>query len=264
MSGMRTLKVWVGIVLALAAAGANAQQQATGGWKTVHEGDGTYYQYTEGGNCSFPPPTILTAAMNNTDYDGAKACGGCIVVTNPANGKSVQVRIDDRCPECAPGDVDLDQEAFAKIAELAQGRITVRWKYVACTPPTLSLYFDPGSSQWWTSVQVRDHRYPVAKLAWRVTGSGSAYQASPRELYNVFIPPGGMGTGPYDFKLTDVYGQVVKLNNVALQPGQVVTTSKQFPQRPAAAANGDSLLARTLAEQAAADAGEALTDDAAD
>ena len=79
------------------------------------------------------------------------------------------------------------------------------------TPPTLSIYFDPGSSQWWTSVQVRDHRYPVAKLAWRVSGSGSAFQVAPRELYNMFIPPGGMGTGPYDFKLTDVYGQVVKI-----------------------------------------------------
>ena len=250
MGGMGTLKAWVGIALALAAAGASAQQQATGGWKTVHEGDGTYYQYTEGGNCSFPPPTILTAAMNNTDYDGAKACGGCIVVTNPANGKSVQVRIDDRCPECAPGDVDLDQEAFAKIAELAQGRIPIRWKYVACTPPTLSLYFDPGSSQWWTSVQVRDHRYPVAKLAWRVTGSGAAYVASPRELYNVFIPPGGMGTGPYDFKLTDVYGQVVKVNNVALSPGQVIATTKQFPQRPGVAGGGgDSLLGQALAAE---------------
>jgi expansin (peptidoglycan-binding protein) len=107
-------------------------------------------------------------------------------------------------------------------------------------------------------VQVRDHRYPVAKLAWRVTGSGLPYQAAPRELYNVFIPPGGMGVGPYDFRLTDVYGQVVKVNNVALSPGQVITTTKQFPQRPGAA-EGDSLLGRALAEQSALD-----VDDAAD
>lgn len=263
MKGMEIWKVLGGIALGLAAMGAGAQQQATGGWKTVHEGDGTFYQYTEGGNCSFPPPAILTAAMNTTDYDGAKACGGCILVTNPANGKSVQVRIDDRCPECAPGDVDLDQEAFAKIADLVQGRIPVRWKYVACTPPTLSLFFDPGSSQWWTSVQVRDHRYPVAKLAWRVSGSGDTYKTSPRELYNVFIPPGGMGTGPYDFKLTDVYGQVVKLTNVALSPGQVVKTTKQFPMRPGATMTGDSLLGQALAEQGATVA-DALEDPAAD
>lgn len=262
MNGMRLGKFLVGAVMALAAMGASAQSQATGGWKTVHEGDGTYYQYTEGGNCSFPPPTILTAAMNNTDYDGAKACGGCIVVTNPANGKSVQVRIDDRCPECAPGDVDLDQEAFAKIADLVQGRIPIRWKYVACTPPTLSLYFDPGSTQWWTSVQVRDHRYPVAKLAWRVSGSGATFKESPRELYNVFIPPGGMGTGPYDFKLTDVYGQVVKLTNVALSPGQVVKTTKQFPLRPGAAMASDSLLGQALAEQGAVQ--PSFEDDTAD
>lgn len=262
MSAMRLGRFLVGAVMALAALGANAQSQATGGWKTVHEGEGTFYQYTEGGNCSFPPPTILTAAMNTTDYDGAKACGGCIVVTNPANGKSVQVRIDDRCPECAPGDVDLDQEAFAKIADLAQGRIPIRWKYVACTPPTLSLYFDPGSSQWWTSVQVRDHRYPVAKLAWRVSGSGATYKVSPREMYNVFIPPGGMGTGPYDFKLTDVYGQVVKLTNVALSPGQVVKTTKQFPLRPGARLTSDSLLGQALAEQGTVE--ESLDDDAED
>ncbi|MEK8034963.1 expansin EXLX1 family cellulose-binding protein [Ideonella sp. DXS29W] len=247
---VKTIWSWGAVAcLALMAGGVSAQQQATGGWKSVHEGEGTYYQYTEGGNCSFPPPTMLTAAMNNTDYDGAKACGGCIAVTNPANGKTVQVRIDDRCPECAPGDVDLDQEAFAQIAELWQGRIPITWKYIACTAPTLSLYFDPGSSQWWTSVQVRDHRYPLAKLAWRVTGSGKPFVAVPRELYNVFIPAGGMGTGPYDFKLTDVYGQVVKLTNVALAPGQVVKTTKQFPPLAGAKLMEGSLLGQALAEQ---------------
>jgi hypothetical protein len=73
--------------------------------------------------------------------------------------------------------------------------------------------------------------------------------SAPRELYNVFIPPGGMGTGPYDFKLTDVYGQVVKVSNVALSPGQVIATTKQFPLRPALAGGGDSLLEQALAAE---------------
>jgi expansin (peptidoglycan-binding protein) len=220
--------------------------QAQGRYDEPHEGEGTFYGYSGGGNCSFPPPTRLTAALNEADYNGAQACGACLLVTNPANGLSVEVRVDDRCPECAPGDVDLDEEAFVQIADRQLGRIPIRWSYVACSPPTLSLYFKEGSNPWWTALQVRDHRYPVASVAWRVSGSSGRYTRLPREMYNYFVAASGMGNGPYDFKITSVFGQVVKVNKVALVVGQAIPTRKQFP-----ALGGERAARRTLLQGAA-------------
>ncbi|MGM9491885.1 expansin EXLX1 family cellulose-binding protein [Ideonella sp. YS5] len=244
---MTQLGTLTACLLALAAGGA----QAKGGYDQPHEGEATFYGYGGGGNCSFPLPDRLTAAMNHDDYDGSQACGACILVTNPANGRSVEVRIDDQCPECAVGDVDLDQEAFEQIADLAQGRIPVRWSYVACTPPTMSLYFKEGSSKWWTAVQVRDHRYPVAKLAWRTSGTTDAFKPVPRETYNYFVAGSGMGPGPYDFKITDVFGHVVKINKVALKVGVEIPTKKQFE-----ALGGERASRRTLLQGATSPATE--------
>ena len=43
--------------------------------------------------------------MNEQDYGTADFCGACVEITGP-NGV-VKVKIIDRCPECAPGDIDL-------------------------------------------------------------------------------------------------------------------------------------------------------------
>jgi expansin (peptidoglycan-binding protein) len=172
---------------------------------STHTGEGTPYGYGGGGNCSFPKPSnILTAAMNKADYDDSAACGGLIVVTNDDTGLSVTVRIDDQCPECAKGDVDLDLNAFTQIAELEKGRIPISWHYIANDQAgNMKLYFKEGSSESWTAVQVRDHLYPIAKVAYRVSGTGSGYIDLPRKPYNYFVDEGGFGVGPYDFRITD-------------------------------------------------------------
>ena len=41
--------------------------QAQGRYDEPHEGEGTFYGYSGGGNCSFPPPTRLTAALTEAD-----------------------------------------------------------------------------------------------------------------------------------------------------------------------------------------------------
>jgi expansin (peptidoglycan-binding protein) len=198
---------------------------------STHTGEGTFYGYGGGGNCSFPKPAnILTAAMNATDYDGSAACGGVIVVTNDDTGLSVTVRVDDQCPECAKGDVDLDQKAFAQIAEISKGRIPISWHYIANDQAgNMKLYFKEGSTRWWTAVQVRDHLYPIAKLAYRVTGSGSNYIDLARKPYNYFVANGGFGDGPYDFRITDFWGQTVEVSGISLVVTSEIDTGMQFP-----------------------------------
>jgi len=222
-AGLLTIALAVGLVTGPALAGGDK----------THTGDGTFYDYdgNGGGSCLLPDPPggLYTAAMNATDYKDAKACGGLIVVTNLDTGLSVTALVNNLCPECAKGDVDLEADAFAQIAEPVTGRIPISWNYVAYDVPTVKLVFKDGSSQWWTAVQVRDHRYRIKTLKYRLTGSGDDWQKLPRESWNYFVQESGMGPGPYDFKIKDVNGSTITVENISLQVGVELDTGKQFP-----------------------------------
>jgi expansin (peptidoglycan-binding protein) len=191
-------------------------------------GEATYYAADGTGNCSFDPsPSDLrVAALNTVDYAGSAMCGACVAVAGPEG--TVNVRIVDRCPGCAKGDIDLSESAFAAIAPVERGRVPVKWSLVPCeVSGALSYRFKEGSSQWWTALQVRNHRFPISKL--EVRSAGGAYKAVPRENYNYFVETAGLGTGPYDLRLTDILGQVVEESGVELGDAVERTGSAQFP-----------------------------------
>jgi len=196
----------------------------------LHAGDGTYYAASGDGNCMFGPSPndLMVAAMNDPDYNHAAVCGEYVRVTGPKG--SVTVRIVDRCPECKSGDLDLSPQAFVKIADLAQGRVPIHWQVVSGAVSGPIVYrFKEGSSQWWTAVQVRNHLNPVAKLEYL---TGGQWVAVPRQDYNYFVQAGGMGPGPYAFRVSDAYGNVLTDSGIPLVVGGTVTGSGQFPPGP--------------------------------
>ncbi len=207
--------------------GGTGATTACGGEPT-HSGEGTYYDATGAGNCSFEatPNDLMVAAMNHTDYADSAACGACVRVAGPKG--EVTVRIVDRCPECPAGDVDLSPQAFEQIAELSAGRVPITWQYVPCgVSGPIAYRFKEGSNQWWTAVQIRNHRHAIAKLE---VDEGSGFVEVPRLDYNYFVDEGGMGPGPYTFRVTDVYGHELVDTNVPHQEAQIVSGSAQFPE----------------------------------
>jgi expansin len=192
----------------------------------IFAGEGTYYGYSGGGNCSFPNPStpVYTGAMNQNQYAGSLTCGTCVAVTGERG--TLVVSIEDRCPECSFGDIDLSTLAFEKIADPIKGRVPISWKIVACPYNNpVKFRFKEGSSQYWTAVQIRNHRYPVSKLEYKVNGN---YININREIYNYFVVPSGMGIGPYDFRITDIYGNVIEETNIPLTLNQDINGIKQF------------------------------------
>jgi expansin (peptidoglycan-binding protein) len=190
-------------------------------------GEATYYAADGSGNCSFEPSPgdLRVAALNTEDYAGSALCGACLSVSGPDG--EVTVRIVDRCPGCQKGDVDLSESAFAAIAPLAAGRVPIQWKLVPCeVSGPLSYRFKEGSSEWWTALQVQNHRFPVAKL--EVRDDGGAYRAISREPYNYFVDVEGLGTGPYALRVTDLLGHVVEEPAVELGDAVVREGSVQF------------------------------------
>ena len=178
-------------------------------------GEGTYYAATGAGNCSFDatPGDLMVAAMNAQDYNTAAWCGACIEVTGP-NG-SVTVRVVDQCPECVHGDLDLSREAFELIAPLSAGRVPITWHEVACNVSgPIAYHFKDGANAYWTAIQVRNHRYPIAKL--EAQDEGGTFREIPRVDYNYFVEAAGLGPGPYTLRVTDTRGHVVEDSGIAL------------------------------------------------
>ncbi|KAJ7023245.1 hypothetical protein C8F04DRAFT_1048143 [Mycena alexandri] len=56
-------------------------------------------------------------------------CHVPLTATVTHEGKSIQVRIVDRCEKCAVGDIDLTPAAFTALADMTPGRLPVTWKF---------------------------------------------------------------------------------------------------------------------------------------
>jgi len=196
------------------------------------QGEATYYYASGAGACSFDPSPedMRVAAMNGAQYDNAALCGAYVRVSGPKG--TVTVRIVDLCPGCDSGDLDLSAEAFSQIAELRQGRVPIAWQIVSPDlAGPLAYHFHTGSNQWWTAVQIRNHRHPVAKLEYRT--EGGEWVAVSRTSWNYFTQSSpGMGVGPYDFRVTDSYGNVLVDYGVAHVAGGTVSGAGQFPPGP--------------------------------
>ena len=212
----------VGVLVAALATGCQILPGQT------YTGEGTYYAGDGSGNCSYPAGgSVLYAAMNEEDYEGSLNCGAYIEATGPRG--TVTVKIVDRCPECAPGDVDFSPQAFDVIAERRAGRVPITWHLVNAPAGigNVQVVVKDGSNPWWIGFQVRQHATIVTGLEVLVSGSWVAVE---RLEYNYFVAPSGLGAGPFSLRLTDIHGAQLTVSGITLSPSVVQGTSLQFPR----------------------------------
>lgn len=195
---------------------------------STQSGEATYYDFADGsGNCGFPatPDDLMVGAMNHTDYAASAACGLCVRIEH--EGASVDVRIVDQCPECAPGDIDLSPDAFARIAALEAGRVPITWQTIECPVDGPVVYhFKDGSNPYWTAIQIRNHRHGIASLQYLREGTWTDVA---RVDYNYFVADGGMGEGPLSLRVTDVLGNTLQDDGIPLLDDADAAGAAQFP-----------------------------------
>jgi len=172
------------------------------------QGIATYYDFADGsGACMFEPTPgdLDVAALNAEQYAQAAYCGACVHVVGPDG--SVTVRLVDLCPECAAGHLDLSPSAFEKIAPLSAGRVDVGWTLVSCdVSGPVAYHYKDGSNQWWTAVQVRNHRLPIARFE---VDKGGGFTELPRTDYNYFLDEAGFGAESVVVRITASDGQTL-------------------------------------------------------
>lgn len=208
-------------------------------------GNATYYTFADGtGACmleELPEPQYVGAmnrfdyyspTIEGRDYPQATMCGAYAKVSGSKG--SIVIKIVDLCPDdvCTRGHLDLSPEAFAAVGNLADGYIPIRWQLLSksLTGPVSFRYKD-GSSQWWTAIQVRNHRNPVATLEVK---EGTSWKSLDRTAYNYFVERNGLGPGYHTFRITDIFGnRLVETSSIFLDvyhPEPLDWTgSSQFP-----------------------------------
>lgn len=197
---------------------------------TVHTGEGTFYGGGYEGGCAMLDPVsrdYWIVAMNLEDYADARLAGAYLEVTGELG--TINMLVTDLLPEGKKGDLDLYTDAFPLIAPVEKGRVPVSWKIVpldSAENEPVSYRFKEGSSPYWCGVQVLNHRYPVSRLEY-LNEDGEFVEIN-RRPYNYFESM-EMGAGPFTFRVTDIYGQVIVDRDIPLVLDESVKGKSQFP-----------------------------------
>ena len=191
-------------------------------------GIATHYDSVDGGNCSFPGPPgdHLDVALSHVEYATADSCGGYLDVSGPQG--TVRVLITNHCPECPLHHLDLSKTAFARIAPLVDGRVPVSYTLVRNPPVAepIAVRVKTGSSKWWMQIQAIDHGNPIASFELQTADGWRSLVHTEDNFWMAENP--GPGDGPYTVRITDIHGQSVTIDDVAMAPDQVQRTSARL------------------------------------
>ena len=135
--------------------------------------------------------------------DVASFCDACIHVTT-AKGKSATLRVVTY-GETSPNSIDVSEEAFALLDSGEYPR-TMSWQFAAC-PQTGAVHYEvqTGSSQWWTSLWVRNARLPLAKVEVK-SANHAQFVELERGGDGTLTDGGGFGEGKFTLRLTAIDG----------------------------------------------------------
>ena len=161
------------------------------------------------------PASKFTVAAGPDLYASGAACGGYVSITGPH--RTILAKIDNKCPECKAGHLDLSDEAFAALAPLGKGLIPITYRLVTNPAVTGGLAFvvKTGSSRYWLGLLVDNAGNRLRSVEVQV---GSRWQALTRTDYGYWLANGGAGAGPFTVRVTDVAGHRAVARTCASPP----------------------------------------------
>lgn len=205
-------------------------------WHTVdaspptRPGEARYYAFGPGVACSFTglPTNGFYVGVSTQEYGLADLCGAYLDVHGPRG--DVRVLIADRCPGCAPGQLDLSTTAFEQIANRSDGVAQIRYTVVRDPQPAPELIYElkPDSSASWLAMLVTGSGNPIQRIALR-SAAGGPWHELDRGMDNYWTISGA-GPGPFSAQVTDVHGNQVKISGISLQQGPRYTGMRLYAE----------------------------------
>ncbi|ROV92793.1 hypothetical protein VMCG_09061 [Cytospora schulzeri] len=71
----------------------------------------------------------MSSATMGSQSNGNPMCGKSIKIYNKATGKTATGIIQDKCPGCVAGSIDVSRKLFEDLADLDQGRLQISWNW---------------------------------------------------------------------------------------------------------------------------------------
>lgn len=113
--------------------GGGSSDGGSGSGGTKYNGDITYYALGMG-SCGFDDSgkdhsdniVAVSSQLMGIQSNGNPMCDKTITIR--ANGKTIQATVRDKCPSCAPGDIDGSEKMFIELfGSLDAGRQKIEW-----------------------------------------------------------------------------------------------------------------------------------------
>jgi expansin (peptidoglycan-binding protein) len=224
------------LVASLAACSSNSTSPVTptdaGGASETSSGTSTSYgaTYTDGvfnlGPVDYAESAFHNACAPGTKYDArvqsvegnllaglwsgipnvAGYCDACIHVVT-GKGKSATLRVVTY-GDTTNDSIDVSPQAFS-ILDSGEFPRSMTWQFVECPDTGPMLYeFQTASSQYWTSLWVRNARVPVAKVEVQ-SANHATFTALTRGGDGTLTDGAGFGSGKFTIRTTGVDGQMV-------------------------------------------------------
>lgn len=149
----------------------------------------------------------LLAGLWNGVPNVAGYCDACIHVTT-AQGKSALLRVVTY-GDTTPNSIDVSPAAFA-ILDSGEYPRSMSWQFAKCPDTGNVMYeFQTGSSQWWTSLWVRNARVPLTSVEVKSANHPNYVELS-RGSDGTLTDGAGFGEGPFSIRLTGADGQQIE------------------------------------------------------
>ncbi len=148
----------------------------------------------------------LLAGLWNGIPNVASYCDACIYVTT-AKGKSALLRVVTY-GDTDPNSIDVSPDAYQMLNSGEFPR-TMSWQFAKCPDSGKITYeFQTGSSEWWTSLWVRNARVPLKSIEVQ-SANHASFVPLARGSDGTLTDSGGFGKGSFAIRLTGIDDQQV-------------------------------------------------------
>lgn len=179
---------------------------------------------------------VLTAAINHEQIDNSLSCGKCVNIYY--NNEITTALIDNICPECKYGDLDLSTELWNKVFNNNNpSRYKLEWEFTHCDNfiqddnYNIKLRdYDPNNNYWFAltpfnykcgikdiKIQTSNDNEPVS------LDRNNNYMNGLYFIYNRFIDK----SIPFNITIINIYDEYILISDI-YRSENIISSNKQF------------------------------------
>lgn len=178
--------------------------------------------------CSLPiEEDAIHVALPAESFRGGVACGGCVSLFSiEGGGANLRAVVVDECADCGPEEIRVDPESLEVLRGSSARPTNFIWSFATCERDgPIEYFFRADSDASRLAVQPRNLRQPVETIEL----AGPDGELVPLARDGGWHVGEGLGPGPFDTRVVDLYGHEIEDLSIELRAGESVPGGYQLP-----------------------------------